>query len=60
MPASTSAKIVAETTLGSVDVKDGFTNREDALWTEAGITWEKPLLTIRAGMRLGSLQLEAT
>jgi hypothetical protein len=60
IPASTAAKIIAETTLGSVDVEDGFTKREGAFWTEAGITGEKPLLTIRAGVRLSSLHLEAT
>ena len=60
IPASTAAKIVAETTLGRVDVEDGFTKREGAFWTEAGMTGKGPLLTIRAGVRLGSLQLEAT
>ena len=60
LPASTAAKIVAETTLGSVDVEDGFTKREGALWTEAGMTGKESLLTIRAGVRLGVLQLEAT
>ena len=60
IPASTAAKIVAETTLGSVDVGDGFTKREGAFWTEAGAAGDEPLLTIRAGVRLGSLQLRAT
>jgi hypothetical protein len=41
IPASAAAKIVAETTLVSVDVEDGFTKREGALRTEAGITGEK-------------------
>jgi hypothetical protein len=57
VPASTAAKIVAETTLGSVDVGDGFTKREGAFWTEAGVAGDEPLLTIHAGVRLGSLQL---
>jgi hypothetical protein len=60
IPPSTAAKIVAETTLGSVDVGDGFTKRESAFWTEAGMAANKPLLTIRAGVRLGTLQLRAT
>ncbi|HSK99171.1 MAG TPA: hypothetical protein VK869_02425 [Rubrobacteraceae bacterium] len=59
IPASTAAMIVAETTLGSVDVSDGFTKREGAFWTEAGLREDRPLLTIRAGVRLGSLQLRA-
>ncbi len=60
IPPSTAAKIVAETTLGSVDVGDGFTKSEGAFWTEAGAAGNEPLLTIRAGVRLGSLQLRAT
>ncbi|HJQ27782.1 MAG TPA: hypothetical protein VJ827_00455 [Rubrobacter sp.] len=60
IPASTPAKIVAETTLGSVDVGDGFTKREGAFWTAAGVEADGPLLTIRAGVRLGSLQLRVT
>ncbi len=60
IPRSTAAKIVAETTLGSVDVGDGFTKSEGAFWTEAGVAGNQPLLTIRVGVRLGSLQLRAT
>src|SRR5215216_3146876 len=58
IPASTAAKIVAEPTLGSVDVGDGFTKREGAFWTEAA--GNEPRLTIRAGVRLGALKLRAT
>jgi hypothetical protein len=54
IPASTAAKIVAETTLGRVDVEDGFTKSEGAFWTEAGMRGKRPLLTLRAGVRLGS------
>jgi hypothetical protein len=60
VPGSTAAKIVAETTLGSVDVGDGFTKKEGAFWTEAGMAGKEPLLTIRAGVRLGALQIRAT
>ena len=60
VPASTAAKIVAETTLGSVDVGDGFTKREGAFLTESALAGRTPLLTIRAGVRLGSLKLRAT
>jgi hypothetical protein len=59
VPATTAAKIVAETTLGSVDVGDGFTKEEGAFWTEAGTAGSGPLLTIRAGVRLGALKLRA-
>jgi hypothetical protein len=60
VPAATAARIVAETTLGSVDVGDGFTKREGAFLTEGALSGEAPVLAIRAGVRLGSLRLRAT
>jgi hypothetical protein len=60
VPGSTAAEIVAETTVGSVDVGDGFTKREGAFLTEAAMAEKKPLLAIRAGVRLGALQIRAT
>ena len=60
IPALTAAKVVAETTLGSVDVGDGFTKREGAFWTEAGMTGNEPLLTIHAGVRLGAMKLRVS
>ncbi len=59
IPASTAARVIAETTLGSVDVGDGFTKREGAFLTEGALGGNAPVLTIRAGVRLGSLQLRA-
>jgi hypothetical protein len=52
--------VIAETTLGSVDVGDGFAKKEGAFVTEAAHSGDGPLLTIRAGVRLGSLQLRTT
>ena len=43
-----------------MDVGEGFTKSEGAFWTEAGMAANKPLLVIRAGVRLGALQLRAT
>jgi hypothetical protein len=61
VPASTAARIVAEPNLGStVDVAEGFTKREGAFWTEAGMVGNEPLLTIRAGVSQGALQIRAT
>ena len=57
IPASTAARIMAETTLGDVDVGDGFEKREGAFWTGSN---KEPLLTILAGVRLGSLKLRIT
>jgi hypothetical protein len=47
-------------TLGSVDLGDGFTKREGAFLTEAALRGVDPVLRIRAGVRLGSLQLRTT
>ena len=60
VPSTTAARIVAETTLGSVDVGDGFTKREGAFLTEGASREGTPVLEIRAGVRLGALQLRAT
>jgi hypothetical protein len=60
VPSTTAARIVAETTLGSVDVGDGFMKREGAFLTEGALSGEAPVLAVRAGVRLGSLRLRAT
>jgi len=60
VPGSTAAKIVAETTSGSVDVGAELTEREGAFLTEACMAGKKPLLTIRAEVRMGALQLRTT
>jgi hypothetical protein len=57
VPATTAARVVAETTLGSIDVGDGFTKREGAFSTEGALSGEAPVLAISAGVRLGSLRL---
>src|SRR5215212_8306166 len=60
IPTSTAARVIAETTLGSVDVGDGFTKSEGAFSTEAALRRDGPVLSIRASVRLGSLQLRTT
>jgi hypothetical protein len=60
VPATTAARIFAETTLGRVDVGDGFTKREGAFLTEGAMSEGAPVLEIRAGVRLGALQLRVT
>ena len=60
VPTSTATMVTAETALGSVDVVDGFTNSEGAFSTEAALRGDGPALRIRAGVRLGSLQLRTT
>jgi hypothetical protein len=60
VPVSTATRVAAETTLGSVDVGDGFTKAEGAFLTEPALSGDDPVLKIRAGVRLGSLQLRTT
>jgi hypothetical protein len=65
VPSSTAAKIVAVTTLGSVDVGDGFIRIRGAFATEAAMAGiqhgsSEPPLTIRVGVRQGALQIRAT
>jgi hypothetical protein len=60
VPGSTAARVVAETTLGSVNLGHGFTKSEGAFLTEAALSGDGPVLRIRAGVRLGSLQLRTT
>ena len=60
VPGFTAAEIVAETTLGSVDMGDGLAKRGGVYLTEAAMAGKTPLLTIRAGMRLGALQISST
>jgi hypothetical protein len=60
VPASTAVRVAAETTLGSVNVGDGFTKKEGDYITESALNGDTPVLKIRAGVRLGSLQLRTT
>ncbi len=60
VPSSTATKVAAETTLGSIDVGDGFTKSEGAFSTGAALSGVGPVLRIRAGVRLGSLRLRTT
>jgi hypothetical protein len=60
VPASTAARVVAQTTLPSVDVGDGFTKKDGAFLTKGALNDVVPILTIDAGVRLGPLRLRAS
>ena len=60
VPGSTATSVTAETTLGRVDVGDGFTKREGAFLNQAALSGDGPFLRISAGLSLGSLQLRTT
>lgn len=60
IPASTAAKITSESLLANLDVGDGFTKKEGALWTEGALAGNTPVLTIHATVALGTLRLRQT
>ena len=60
VPASTAAKISAETVLGGLQVGDGFTKKEGSFWTPAALEGQTPVLTIDATISLGSLSIKTT
>ncbi|MDQ3855859.1 MAG: cell wall-active antibiotics response protein [Chloroflexota bacterium] len=60
VPASTAAKVTAESTLGSVDVGDGYMKREGAFWSSGALAGAAPTLSIRSTVALGTLRLRQT
>ena len=58
IPATTAAKVSAETVMGGLNLGDGFTKKDGAYWTEAAIKGQTPLLTIEAAVSLGGLTLK--
>ena len=59
VPSATAARIVTDTTLGHVDVADGFVTREGGYWTAAAAEGATPVLNIRAEVALGMLNLRS-
>ncbi|MFN8442833.1 MAG: hypothetical protein U0175_18800 [Caldilineaceae bacterium] len=57
VPAATAARIISETTIGSINVGDGFTKQQGAFCTQAALAGGTPLLTIHVTVALGSIQL---
>lgn len=60
VPASTAARITADTTLGTTDAGDGFLRKDGAYLTEAAIQGATPQITIKASLALGVLRLRST
>lgn len=59
VPPTTAAKIATKTTLGSLDIGDGYTKKEGSFWTEAAVAGKTPALTINASISLGTLSIRA-
>jgi hypothetical protein len=57
VPASMAARVVAKTTLGSVDASDAFTRRDRDYLTPAAVEGKTPVWTIEATVTLGQLEL---
>lgn len=60
VPATTAAKIAAESQLGHLEPGEGFTVKEGAFWTPAALEGRTPTLTISASVTLGSLALRTS
>ena len=60
VPSATAAKIRAQTTLGGVEVGDGFETREGAYWTKAAASGATPVLTIEAKVAVSGLKLKTS
>ncbi len=58
VPNETAAKIRASSTLGTVNVGDGFMTKEGAYWSEAAIKGALPELSIEIVTALGSVKIE--
>jgi hypothetical protein len=57
VPSSTAARVVPESTLGALDVGDGYMKREGAFLTEAALAGKTPVLTVRVALSLGALRI---
>jgi hypothetical protein len=59
IPSGTPAMVASAALLGSVDVGDGFTKREGAFWTPAGLEQgEGPRISVDASAAMGSVRFE--
>jgi hypothetical protein len=59
VPGSAAVKVIREGRFGAVNVGDGFMTKEGAFWTEGALAGRSPVLTVRANVSLGSLNLHA-
>src|SRR5262245_5136235 len=60
IPADTATRVVAKTTLGTVDASGAFTRQDDEYVTPAALAGETPVLTIEATVTLGQLELRTS
>ena len=57
IPRSTAAKVTPRSTLGGVDVDDGWEPRDGGYWNEAAVAGSAPVLSIDANISLSGLKL---
>ncbi|MBP1692218.1 MAG: hypothetical protein H6Q37_101 [Chloroflexi bacterium] len=57
VPTRTAVKVSVETTLGNVDLGDGFTRKEGAYWNQAALEGSTPLLDIHSNVTMGSIKI---
>jgi hypothetical protein len=59
VPALTATKVTAETVLGNVDSGGQFIRKDGALWNEAAIAGQTPVILVHASLAVGSLRLRS-
>jgi hypothetical protein len=57
VPATTAARIHAESVLGQVNASDGFSTKDGGFWTRSAIEEGSPVLSIRVSVALGTVAL---
>ncbi len=60
VPVSTAARIAVDTSLGGLDVGDGWTTREGSFWTAPAVAATSPTLRMDVNVALGALRLRIT
>jgi len=60
IPANVAAKITTHTSLGDLNVGDGFTTRDGGFWTMAALDGVGPVLSLEASSAVGSLKLRTS
>lgn len=58
IPPSLAVKLIPDTTLASVEIGDGFTKKDGAYWSQAALSSPSYLLTIKANIALGSMEVK--
>jgi hypothetical protein len=57
VPGATPTRFIAESFLGSLDVSDGFTKKDEAFQNAAALQGKHPLLVVNTSLALGTIRV---